>query len=41
MGPLFVAEAVGVVRYDAYGVVTPAGSFVVGQPTAGAGSAAG
>ena len=29
---LFAAEAVGVVRYDAHGVVTPVGSFLMGQP---------
>jgi GAF domain-containing protein len=34
VGRLFAAEAVGVVRYDAHGVVTSVGSYMTGQPSA-------
>jgi len=33
VGPLFAAEAVGVIRYDAHGVATSVGSYTMAQPS--------
>ncbi len=33
VGPLFAAEAVGVIRYDAHGLATSVGSYAIAQPS--------